>query len=100
MVSEGKINRNAGKKVLIKVIEEDVDPVSYCEENGIGTQTDTSLITSVVEKVIEANPKAVADFRGGKEKAIMSLFGACMKELRGNGDPAVIKQILEEKIKE
>ena len=29
----------------------------------------------------------------------MSIFGACMKELRGAGDPAMIKEILEKKLK-
>ena len=29
----------------------------------------------------------------------MALFGACMKELRGAGDPAVIKELLEKKLK-
>ena len=54
---------------------------------------------NVVEKAIAANPKAVEDYRNGKEKAIQAVFGACMKELRGTGDPATIKKILEEKLK-
>ena len=48
---------------------------------------------------MEANAAAVADFKGGKEKALMALFGKCMKELKGAGDPTVIKALLEEKLK-
>ena len=40
-----------------------------------------------------------ADFKAGKEKALGALFGAAMKELRGAGDPAVIKELLENKLK-
>ena len=39
------------------------------------------------------------DFKNGKVKALQALFGACMKELKGAGDPAVIKEMLEAKMK-
>ncbi len=99
MVDEGKINRNAGKKVLIAVVEDGVDPVEYVKSQGLDKKFDTSAIDSVIDKVIAENEKAVADYKSGKEKALMSIFGACMKELRGAGDPSVIKQLLEEKLK-
>ena len=99
MVESGKINRGAAKKILIAVIEDGVDPEAYCKEQGFEVQADEGLIASVIDKAIEANPAAVADYRAGKEKALMAIFGACMKELRGNGDPQVIKALLEEKMK-
>ena len=34
----------------------------------------------------------------GKEKAAQALFGNCMRELRGTGDPAAIKALLEEEL--
>lgn len=98
MVTQGKITRAAGKKVLTAVIEQDVDPVQYCKENALDAQTDTSLISAVIDKAIEANPQAVADYRAGKVKALQAVFGACMRELRGNGDPSVIRALLEEKM--
>ncbi len=98
-VSEGKINRNAGKKAIIAFVEEGVDPAEYIKAQGLDKKFDTTAIDSVIDKVISENEKAVADYKGGKEKALMSIFGACMKELRGAGDPSVIKQLLEEKLK-
>ena len=95
LVDSGSITRGAGKKVLWAVIENDVDPEEYCRENAIGKQSDEGLILSVVNKAIEENPNAVADFKGGKTKAFQALFGACMRELKGNGDPAVIREQLE-----
>ncbi|MBE7012113.1 MAG: Asp-tRNA(Asn)/Glu-tRNA(Gln) amidotransferase subunit GatB [Ruminococcaceae bacterium] len=99
MVDKGDINRNAGKKILIAVIENDVDPIAYCKEQGLDKKFDASAIESVIDKVISENNQAVEDFRNGKVKALQALFGACMKELKGAGDPAVIKTILEEKMK-
>ena len=99
MVDSGKINRNAGKKVLIAVIEDNADPEEFVKAQGLDKKFDSSAIDSVIDKVIAENEKAVADFKSGKEKALMALFGACMKELRGAGDPAVIKELLEKKLK-
>jgi len=99
MVDSGDINRNAGKKILIAVVENDVDPVAFCKENGLDKKFDTSVIEAIIEKVISDNTQAVEDFRNGKVKALQALFGACMKELKGAGDPAVIKALLEDKMK-
>jgi len=98
MVAEGKINRNAGKKILIAVVEENVDPVAYCKEQGLDRKVDSSAIESVIDKVIAENPQAVADFKNGKVKAAQALFGACMKELKGAGNPGTIKEILDSKL--
>ena len=98
MVADGTINRNAGKKVLIAVVEQGADPVAFCKEQGLDRKVDASAVESVIDSVLAANPKAVEDFRGGKVKAMGALFGACMKELKGAGDPAVIKGILEQKL--
>jgi aspartyl-tRNA(Asn)/glutamyl-tRNA(Gln) amidotransferase subunit B len=45
--------------------------------------------------VIEANPKAVEDFRGGKDSAIQFLVGQVMRETRGQADPKSIAQLLQ-----
>lgn len=98
MVDSGEINRNAGKKVLIAVVEDNADPVEFVKAQGLDKKFDSSAIDSVIDKVIAENEKAVADYKSGKEKALMALFGACMKELRGAGDPAVIRETLLKKL--
>lgn len=98
MVDKGEINRNAGKKVLIAVVEDNADPEEFVKAQGLDKKFDSSAIDSVIDKVIAENEKAVADYKSGKEKALMALFGACMKELRGAGDPAVIKELLTNKL--
>ena len=99
MVDSGEINRNAGKKVLIAVVEDNADPEEFVKAQGLDKKFDLAAIDSVIDKVIAENEKAVADYKSGKEKALMALFGACMKELRGAGDPAVIRELLTNKLK-
>ena len=98
-VADGKINRGAGKKVLIAVIEDKGDPMEFIKKNALDAKVDEGAINAVIDKVIAANAAAVADYKGGKEKALQAIFGACMKELKGAGDPAVIRTLLIEKLK-
>lgn len=95
LVSDGKVGRANGKKILADMFDNrDIDPESYAKENGYIVFNDTSLIEKVAKEAIAANPRAVSDFKSGKEKAIMALFGACMKQLKGNCDPNTLKEIL------
>ena len=100
MVDEGKINRQSAKKVLIAAVEQGVDPIAYCKEQAFDRQVDSSAVESIVDKAIASNPQAVADYKSGKVKALQAIFGACMKELKGSGDPAVVKALLEKKMAE
>ena len=49
-------------------------------------------------KIIAENPKAVEDFKKGKEAAVMFLVGKCMAALKGRGNPEVLRKIIKENI--
>jgi aspartyl-tRNA(Asn)/glutamyl-tRNA(Gln) amidotransferase subunit B len=71
-----------------------VDPTAYAKENGFLISNDTEKIGTVVRTVVDADAKSVVDYKSGKEKALMFLFGKCMKELKGNCSPQLLRQIL------
>ena len=98
MVDSGDINRMNGRKTLTAVLEEDVDPAAYVKENGFDKKVDTATIEAIMDKVLAENTQALEDFRNGKVKAKQALFGACMRELKGIGDPAVIREMLDKKL--
>ncbi len=100
LVAEGKVQRGNAKKILAAMNDEKVDPAKYAEENGFIVSNDTGHIKEVVKAAVEADPKAVSDFKGGKEKALMALFGKCMRELKGNCDPQTLRELLIEAINE
>ena len=98
LVEKSEITRASGKKVLSAVFEKDVDVDAFCEENGLNSKVDESFILETVRKVIAENEKVVADYKGGKVKALQALFGSVMRELKGTGDPAVIRSLLETEV--
>lgn len=97
MVDEG-VSRLNGRKILTAVMEEGVDPVAYCKDNGFDAKVDTSTIEAVVDRVLAENDQAVNDYKNGKEKAKQALFGACMRELKNTGDIALIRELLDNKL--
>ncbi|MBM3282790.1 Asp-tRNA(Asn)/Glu-tRNA(Gln) amidotransferase subunit GatB [Candidatus Gottesmanbacteria bacterium] len=56
--------------------------------------SDTEL-EAIIRKVTTSNPKAITDYKAGKKQVLMYLVGMVMRELKGKGDPSVIKKFLE-----
>ena len=94
LVADGKVGHANAKKILEVMFDEDIDPAKYAEENGYVVSNDTSKIEEVIRAVVSADQKSVSDYKSGKEKALMALFGKCMKELRGNCDPQLLREML------
>lgn len=55
-------------------------------------------IAPIVEKVLQQNPKAAADFQGGKSGALQFLIGQVMKETKGKADPQLTSQLIKERL--
>lgn len=66
------------------------------ETQGLKTVNDEGALRAAAAQVIQDNPKSVADYRGGKEKAIGFLVGQTMKAMKGKANPGMVKQILKE----
>lgn len=98
LVQEGKLNRNTAVKVFEVVFADDGDVDAYIEEHGLAQVSDTALVTTVVEQVLSDNQKSVEDFNAGKEKAFGFLVGQVMRQLKGQASPAVVNQLLREKL--
>lgn len=96
LTEEGSINGTVAKEVFEKIFAEDVDPVSYVEEQGLKTVSDAGELRRVIEQVIQDNPKSVTDYRNGKEKAVGFLVGQTMKAMKGKANPGMVNQILKE----
>ena len=99
LVTGNKVSRANGKKILVAMFDDEtVNPEQYAEENDLILSDNTDLVKKVVGEVIASDPKSVADYKSGKEKALMALFGKCMKELKGNCDPQTLRNILTEEV--
>ncbi|MCD8346541.1 MAG: Asp-tRNA(Asn)/Glu-tRNA(Gln) amidotransferase subunit GatB [Lachnospiraceae bacterium] len=96
LAEAGTINQTVAKEVFEQIFREDVDPEAYVEEHGLKTVNDEGELRTVVEGVIAANPQSVADYKGGKEKALGFLVGQTMKAMKGKANPAAVNAMLRE----
>lgn len=98
LVKTNKINNNAGKKVLQEMFKEPEDPEAIVKRLGLVQVTDEGAIEAVVDKVLEANPQSIEDFKNGKSRAFGFLVGQVMKEMKGKGNPQIINELLNKKL--
>ena len=95
LIEGNTISNTAGKTVLEEVIFSDKTPAAVVQEKGLAQISDTSALQAVVEEVIAKNEKVVADYKGGKTNALGFLVGQCMRLSKGQGNPAVMRELLE-----
>lgn len=98
LIESGKISNSAAKQVFLKMFEVGGEPHNIVEDLGLAQVSDTSVIESVIDSVIAANEKAVADYKAGQQKSFGFLVGMAMKELKGKGNPGVVNEILKKKL--
>ncbi len=90
------INGTVAKEVFEKIFTDDIDPEVYVKEHGLATVNDEGALKTACEEAIRNNPKAVEDYRGGKEKALGALVGQVMKAMKGKADPSSVNKLLKE----
>ncbi len=98
LVVEGTISTTGAKSVLEEMFRTGKPPRVIVEEQGLTQITVADELSGVVSQVVAANPKPVADFRGGKDAALKALVGLVMRETRGRANPQLVEQLLREEL--
>jgi len=99
LVEKGIINQNtARKKVLTEMWSGGRAAETIVEEKGLAQISDPAVIGAKVDKVIVENDTMVQRLLAGNNKVMNALFGKIMGEMRGKGDPRIVRQILQQKL--
>ncbi|MBO5588221.1 MAG: Asp-tRNA(Asn)/Glu-tRNA(Gln) amidotransferase subunit GatB [Anaerovibrio sp.] len=98
LISKGTISSKIAKKVFEEMWKSPDSPEKIVKDKGLVQITDTKAIEEIVDKVIEANQKAVEDYKSGNKKAIGALVGQVMKQSKGKANPQTVNQILAQKL--
>ncbi len=98
LVDEGKVS-SAQAKQLCDDLMLGKDPEVAAEEKGLKQVSDSSALTAMVNEVLDANAQAIEDYKNGKGRAVGFLVGQVMKKSKGQANPGMVSQILEEELK-
>jgi len=93
MVAESKISSRGAKDILKIMFENGGEPDKIAEEKDLLQKSDIGELEKIAEQIILDNSKVVADYKAGKEMALMSLVGQGMRITKGSANPQVLKEV-------
>ncbi|MFA6000041.1 MAG: Asp-tRNA(Asn)/Glu-tRNA(Gln) amidotransferase subunit GatB [Candidatus Paceibacterota bacterium] len=99
MILEGMISSRSAKDILAMIVMKDEAPMKIALSKDLLQKSDAGALKEIAQRIIDANAKVVADYKGGKEQALMSLVGQMMKETKGSANPQIAKQTLIDLLK-
>lgn len=74
----------------------DIDAI--IEAKGLRQMNDDSALEKIIDEVIATNADNVAQYRAGKDKAFNALVGQAMKASKGKANPALVNELLKNKL--
>ncbi len=94
LVEKGSINGKIAKQVFAEMVETGASAESIVESKGLAAVTDTAALEAEIQKVLDANPAQVEQYRGGKQAVFGFFVGQVMKATKGQADPKAVQEIL------
>jgi aspartyl-tRNA(Asn)/glutamyl-tRNA(Gln) amidotransferase subunit B len=92
------ISGKIAKEVFEAMWSEGKSADAIIEAKGLKQITDSGAIEGVIDAVIAANPKQLADYRSGKDKLFGFFVGQVMKATEGKANPAQLNELLKLKL--
>ena len=99
MLADKTINGKQAKEIFIKMLDgESGTPREIADKFGMKQMPDTGAIEGIVDEVIAANPSQVEQYKSGKVGLLGFFVGNVMKKTGGTANPAVVNEILRNKL--
>ena len=98
LMDKGTLSGPLAKKAFEVTFKTGKAPGEVIKEQGLVQISDSGELGIIIDKIIADNEKAVADYRAGKEASLTFLIGQVMKASRGKANPAVVRQIIVDKL--
>jgi aspartyl-tRNA(Asn)/glutamyl-tRNA(Gln) amidotransferase subunit B len=99
LVAKGELSGKMAREIFPKMAETGDSAPAIMEREGLKQISDSGALTKIVDDVIAANPKQVAEYKAGKAVVLKFLVGQVMKLSRGQANPAAVNELFGEKLK-
>ena len=98
LVNKGDVSGSAAKDVFAEMWQTGTAPEAIVKSKGLTQVSDESAIAAAVDAVLAENPKAIADYKAGNQRALDGLKGPIYKRLGKSANASVVNRILAERI--
>ena len=95
MIYKNEISSKVAKMVLAEMFNTGGDPSSIVEANNWGQVSDSGELEKIIKEVIEKNPRAVDDYKTGKQNVLQFLSGQVIAATRGTANPGKVQELLK-----
>jgi len=99
MVLNRIVSSRGAKDTLAIMLNDNSDPESIAEKNGLIQKNDEGEIKKIVEDIVGKNQGVVVEYKAGKESVLQFLVGQGMKATKGSANPEMLKKLILEAIK-
>ena len=93
LIDSGQVNITVGKAIFEEAFRTGENPADIVKKKGLAQISDTDELRALLRDIIAANPGPLADYKGGKEKALTFFVGQVMKTTRGQANPQVVNSL-------
>jgi len=94
LIDKGTVSGPAAKAVFEEMFHTGKRAGEIVAEKKLSQISDSTEVRELVKQVVADNPKAVSDYKAGKQQALTFITGQVMKATRGRANPALVKDIL------
>lgn len=95
ILDKGEISNNNAKIVFSEMLLTGKTASSVISQKGLSQITNDKELETVVQKVLDTNPKAVADYKSGKTQVQGFLVGLIMRETQGKARPESVNSVIK-----
>jgi aspartyl-tRNA(Asn)/glutamyl-tRNA(Gln) amidotransferase subunit B len=95
LIEEGAISGKMAKEVIDDMYQTGKPPRDIIAEKGLVQITDEGELVKTLTVIIEANPRQLAEYRGGKDKLFGFFVGQVMKVTQGKANPQLVNDLLK-----
>ncbi|MEO6078266.1 MAG: Asp-tRNA(Asn)/Glu-tRNA(Gln) amidotransferase subunit GatB [Steroidobacteraceae bacterium] len=97
-IVDNTVSGKLAKEVFEVMWANAADADAVIDARGLRQITDGGAIEKVIDEIMAANPKQLADFRSGKDKLFGFFVGQAMKATGGKANPALLNDLLKKKL--
>ena len=96
LIDKGTISSKIAKQIFEEMFETGEKAENIVNKKGLVQISDEGAIKEICQRIVDANPQSIADYKAGKDRAIGYLVGQIMKETKGKANPQIVNKILLE----
>jgi aspartyl-tRNA(Asn)/glutamyl-tRNA(Gln) amidotransferase subunit B len=98
LLSDGSLSSKLAKDVFAKMFASGKTAAEVVEAEGLKQISDSGALESIIDELIDKNPKQVETYRAGKAGILGFFVGQVMKATKGQANPQIVNDLLTKKL--